>query len=561
MKDFLLLSKLRLYQWKNLLFLVRQESKLKIFIILFFALFLWGGLFFLFYRAFLYLKGITFFSSTLVATLFALFFFALWIMLTFSNAIILYSSLFASSETDSLLSRPLLSESIFLYNLTTGIFFSSWAFLFLAAPLLGAFGYVYQVPLHFYLYAFGFCLFFLPIPAALGGGICLLASRLLPRVKKQLVLGVILFFLIFSLYKVWQIRSLEEEFEKFSPEWLQALFAQFSFAKHTSYPSYWLTEALLAAASGDSPRSRFLLLYLATSSIFFTYLVYLLSSWLYRPTYDLIRSFQGSKTWRPFFLYPWMRKGLFFLPKPLQVLVLKDIQIFFRDPVQWSQLFIFLGLLTLYILNLRSLEYHLASGTWKVFVTYLNFMAVSLTLATFTNRFIYPQVSLEGKRLWILMVCPIRRRDILFGKFLFTFGLTCLLGEGVTLLSSYMILAPWDMILATAFLMVLLCLGLTGISVGIGALYPQFHEDNPSKITSGFGGTLTLILSLIYVVTLIAAQGILFFLKYQGVLSSSLFSLLLALDFFLSLLLTFFATFLLMYLGIQKFETQEIHHG
>jgi ABC-2 type transport system permease protein len=41
---------------------------------------------------------------------------------------------------------------------------------------------------------------------------------------------------------------------------------------------------------------------------------------------------------------------------------------------------------------------------------------------------------------------------------------------------------------------------LNGLAVGLGALYPNFKEDNPSKIVSGFGGTFCLVLSFLYIV-------------------------------------------------------------
>ena len=40
---------------------------------------------------------------------------------------------------------------------------------------------------------------------------------------------------------------------------------------------------------------------------------------------------------------------------------------------------------------------------------------------------------------------------------------------------------------------------LNALATGLGALYPNFRETNPSKIVSGFGGTLTLILSFGYI--------------------------------------------------------------
>ena len=51
--------------------------------------------------------------------------------------------------------------------------------------------------------------------------------------------------------------------------------------------------------------------------------------------------------------------------------------------------------------------------------------------------------------------------------------------------------------------MLIICFGLSGIAVGLGARFPSFHEENPSKIVSGFGGTLALILSIFFLVVVI----------------------------------------------------------
>ena len=48
----------------------------------------------------------------------------------------------------------------------------------------------------------------------------------------------------------------------------------------------------------------------------------------------------------------------------------------------------------------------------------------------------------------------------------------------------------------------------SGLAVGLGALYPNFGEDNPSKIVSGFGGTLNLVLSLIFVLVVLGIKAI-----------------------------------------------------
>src|SRR5262249_20687484 len=49
-----------------------------------------------------------------------------------------------------------------------------------------------------------------------------------------------------------------------------------------------------------------------------------------------------------------------------------------------------------------------------------------------------------------------------------------------------------------AFTVGVIALGLSGISVGLGAAMPNFRESDPSKIAVGFGGTLNLVAGLLF---------------------------------------------------------------
>ena len=49
---------------------------------------------------------------------------------------------------------------------------------------------------------------------------------------------------------------------------------------------------------------------------------------------------------------------------------------------------------------------------------------------------------------------------------------------------------------------------LSGLAVGLGALFPDFKQDNPSKIVSGFGGTLCLVISFLYVILFVALVAV-----------------------------------------------------
>jgi ABC-2 type transport system permease protein len=55
---------------------------------------------------------------------------------------------------------------------------------------------------------------------------------------------------------------------------------------------------------------------------------------------------------------------------------------------------------------------------------------------------------------------------------------------------------------------ILLCLGLASIAVGLGAMMPNFRETSPSKIAAGFGGTLNLVLSALYIIVIVLLSAL-----------------------------------------------------
>src|SRR3989304_2673694 len=141
-------------------------------------------------------------------------------------------------------------------------------------------------------------------------------------------------------------------------------------------------------------------------------------------------------------------------------------------------------------------------------VSFLNLAVVGLILSTFTTRFIYPMISLEGHCFWILGLLPIKRDTILWSKFYFaSLGswIPCAL---LILLSDMMLHVPPMVIGVHQLTCVLLCLGLASIAVGFGAMLPDFRETSPSKIAAGFGGTLNLVLSALYIMTIVVLTAL-----------------------------------------------------
>src|SRR6185436_20971632 len=112
----------------------------------------------------------------------------------------------------------------------------------------------------------------------------------------------------------------------------------------------------------------------------------------------------------------------------MTALVFKDVRIFWRDPAQWTQFMIFFGLLCIYVANLRNVAFEFKQPYWETLISYLNLAASALTLSTLTTRFVFPQFSLEGRRLWIIGLAPFGLDKVLLQKF----WMSCLTATVVT---------------------------------------------------------------------------------------------------------------------------------
>jgi ABC-2 type transport system permease protein len=256
----------------------------------------------------------------------------------------------------------------------------------------------------------------------------------------------------------------------------------------------------------------------------------------------------------------------FFLPRPVRLLILKDLRTFRRDPAQWSQFLIFFGLLGFYFLNIPRLGYAVQSPSWRNLVSFLNLSVTALILSTFTSRFIFPLLSLEGRNFWILGLFPLRREQILWGKFVFSVGIALIPTELLVSLSDIMLgMAPLMIVLHAAMVAVL-CTGLSGISVGLGARLPNLRESDPSKIAVGFGGTLNLLVSLVFIFAIVTALALPCHLYFLGVehpeaqyaITHGTFRFWLTLAILVSLVVGAVGTIMPLRVGIQAFQRMEM---
>jgi ABC-2 type transport system permease protein len=214
--------------------------------------------------------------------------------------------------------------------------------------------------------------------------------------------------------------------------------------------------------------------------------------------------------------------------------------------------------MAVYVANLRNRSAMLDAEAYRTFIVSLNLGACSLITATLTSRFVYPLVSLEGQRFWLLGLAPFTFRQLVWQKYWMCAATSAVFSTVIVTLSCLILrMEPLPFFLSL-YSMILVNLGLAGMSVGLGSLYPNFTEDNPARIVSGMGGTLNFLLSIAYITLVVSGQT--FMLQWKRFSaaggSMSYWGAFAAVVGFTALL-TAAATFVPMRLGLRNLEQME----
>ena len=496
---------------------IRQRSRLWAGVIGFFLVGYAAMAYLLFFQGLSFLNRFPGLGGLLVERLIFLLFACLFGLLLLSNLVISYSNFFRNREADFLLPLPIPPEVIFRWKFIESVMLASWAFLFLIAPLLLAYGRVHRVAWHFYPMIGFLVALFIVLPGVAGSGFALLLARHLDRRLFQAVLLGGITVLVGVFFWRTQPTTVTEEMllENRVLVVIDRLLDNTRLVQFPFLPSYWLGSAVQQWMEGAFRGAVFYGAVLLSHTLFFGLVALtrfgsvlyeamscvrsrgsILGSWAgalgIRRTGPGAPAVSRSLLERCVEAIPW-------LPRDVGSILVKDIRVFWRDTTQWGQTLMLFGLLTVYLMNLRHFTRQSDSTFWVSLTSFLNLGACSLNLATLTTRFVFPQFSLEGRRVWLMGLAPLGLSRVVWWKFLTASVLTGIMTLGLTLLSCRMLHLDAARTVFFALAITVMTLVLNALSVGLGTLYPNFAETNPGKIVSGFGGTFCLVLSFVYI--------------------------------------------------------------
>lgn len=466
---------------------------LKFFIFTLITIFFFLGLYVGFQRILAYLQTVPLIGKTLTLKLLAMVFLLFFLMLIFSSLITSLTTFFFAKDLSFLFLTPLPPKIIFVYKFLQTIFYSSWMAGITLLPLLLAYGYVEKLSLSFYFTILFLSLPFFLLTSSVGTVVALFLIYLFPSPKLRNIFFIFTIFLGGIIYLL--IRLLQPE-QLANPDKLTAVIQYITFIQAPTavyLPSWWISGAINAWTTANFADFRFYFLLLFGCGLTVFFLVYFLAERIYFPAWI---NLQGASS----LAHSKRRKNLVsdkgLLSKKQPILV-KDIKTFFRDTNQWVQIFLLLPLLLVYLFNL----YRLPLDTFylKNLIAFLNIGLASFVVSAVALRFAFPAISLEGQNFWILRSAPISIKKIITTKFLFAFIPLIFFAFLIAIFSNIFLKVESIIFLFSTLVILISAFVLTGLALGLGAIYPKFKVENIPQIETSQGGIFYILSALFYI--------------------------------------------------------------
>lgn len=184
-------------------------------------------------------------------------------------------------------------------------------------------------------------------------------------------------------------------------------------------------------------------------------------------------------------------------PPRVRALLGKEVRVVTRDAAQWSQLFLMLALMFIYLYNIQMMP--LEGDVRAILLAWLNVGMAGFVVAAICLRFAYPSLSAEGRSFWLIETAPVSMRQLLWIKMgVYTVPLL-LLNLSLIIAANLILDAPRQLWLPTIGGSIVITTTLVALGVGMGALWPDFRRENPMEVALSLGGFAYMTLSLLYV--------------------------------------------------------------
>ncbi len=443
-------------------------------------------------------------------------------LLVFSNIVTVFSTFYLADELEFLMTKPIPRDMFFTARFIESLAQSSWVIFIFGLPIFIAAGVGIGAGPIYFVGLIGVLVPFVAIPTVIATLIGLLVTNILAANRTRdatLFLGLAAFSVIFIV-----IRALRPE-RLLNPDSFSSIGEMLNLlaAPTTVFlPSDWAMNVIVPLLYGRAEIDLWSLglLYMTPLAFFFV------SAWAHRRFY--YRGFSKAQEGRHgqsivTALRDWMLKRTYSRSRtlderidalstsgrvgnPLREMVRKDQLVFVRDASQWSQILIVIAIVVIYLVNYKYFEIAADERLLgDVGLFFFNLAACGFVVVALSGRFLFPGVSLEGRSFWLIMQAPVSLDRFLVGKWLGGILPVLLVGQALIWASNLLVLQNAVYAISASIIIFSITLGVSAMAVGLGAVYPQFHNPNAAKIASSFGAVIYMILGMFLVLFVLIA--------------------------------------------------------
>lgn len=447
----------------------------------------WAGLFVLFGWLVDTAYSVEVFGPIITRRLLEMLLIGLFSLLCFSNTITAIGAFYLSEDLELVLSLPVRRETFFYARFIDAVVQSSWMMGFFGAPVFAAYGYAYGGGWSYLLALIGVLPGFVLIPGGLGALVAAVLVRGIPahRVREAMAfVGVLALGAVLVLLRLLRPERLvnAEDFQS-----LAAYVAELQTPLPALFPPRWAVD-VVEASLRDKALPMVELGLLLSGGVAMVGV----ARWVTEAVYDEARAkaqaARAARMARSGLLDRALALWTWPLPRPVASVVIKDVKGFLRDPAQWSQLFVVAAIVAIAMASAAAMPTDFLNGPIGVYLReVLSFGALTMVgfiLASLAARFQFTAVSLEGRAFWIVRTAPLRPEQLLLAKLWPGLLPMVVIGEVLALGIGQILGAGAVVMGVSAFTALAMALGIAGLAVGMGALYPDFKADNAARVAA-----------------------------------------------------------------------------
>lgn len=438
-------------------------------------------------------------------------------LLLFSNFVTAFSTFYLSDDLDFLMAHPIDRDELFMARYIESITQSSWVVMLFGLPAfigagvgIGASGWYYIT----------LALLFVPfaaIPTGVATIAALLATNMMAATRMRDALfffGAMVFAVFFAVIRALKVEQLlnPESFDS-----IGEIMTLLSPPDISLIPSDWLVDVLTPLLFNYGELDKLSLALLVTTPV----ALFFISAWLHRAYY--LRGYSRVQEGRHSSslmveLRDWVMRRSLSAKGDVHVklerlsqeegevsafrqLMNKDMIIFTRDAGQWSNLLVVASMMIIYLVNYKYFQNMQGTNlVGQVGLYFFNLAACAFVVVALSGRFLFPAISLEGRSFWILLQSPISIERMLMSKWLGAIVPVVCVGQAMVWISNLMVGEHIVMSFIASIVVLTNTLTVGAMAVGLGAVYPQFHNPNSASISASFGAIIFMMTSIMVVI-------------------------------------------------------------